>query len=168
MGRFIYKTNPNGLHILDVQMVDDRIKLAGKFLAKYDPDEIVIVSRRENGWKPAKEFGKAIKAKFFTGRYPAGVLTNPSLKTFIEPKVMIVTDPWTDKNAVHDAVLVGLPIVALCDTNNTLQNIDIAIPCNNKGSKSLGLVYWLLANYYLKERGELKGKQLNQDKFIVQ
>lgn len=168
MSKFVYKTNPNGLHIIDVQVVDERIKKAGNFLAKYNPDEIVLVSRRENGWKPVKAFGKAIGAKYYVGRYPAGVLTNPSLKTFVEPSVMVVTDPWTDKNAVHDAMLAGIPIVALCDTNNTLQNIDVAVPCNNKGGKSLGLVYWLLANYYLQARKELKGKKLDKAKFIPQ
>lgn len=165
MSRFTYKTNPNGLHILDVQVVDERIERAGKFLAKYSPDDILVVGRRENAWKPIKAFAKAVGAKSYTGRYPAGVLTNPSLKTFIEPKIILVTDPWTDKNAVHDAFLVGIPIIALCDTNNTLQNVDIAVPCNNKGAKSLGLVFWLLANYYLKERGELKGKELDKEPF---
>lgn len=163
--RFIYKTNPNGLYILDVQVVDERIKNAGELLAKYEPKDILLVSRRENGWKPAKAFAKLTGAKYFVGRYPAGVLTNPNLKTFIEPKIVVITDPWTDKNAVHDATIAGIPIIALIDTNNTLQNVDIAVPCNNKGSKSLSLVYWLLANYYLKAKNKIKS-DLPKDRFF--
>ncbi len=166
MSRFVYKTNPIGLNIIDVQVIDERLKQAGKFLARYSPEEILVISRRENGWKPVRAFSKVTGAKKFTGRYPAGVLTNPNLETFTEPKVLLVTDPWTDKNAVHDAVIAGIPIIALCDTNNTTQNVDFAIPCNNKGAKSLALVYWVLASYYLKERKELKGKELDKSAFF--
>ena len=166
MQKYIYKTNPAGLHIIDVQVIDDRLQKAGKLLAKYNPDEILIISRRENGWQPIKAFAKVVGIKYFIGRYPTGVLTNPSLSTFIEPKVVVVTDPWTDKNVVADANSVGIPVIALCDTNNTLQNVDFAIPANNKGAKALALIYWLLAQYYLKERKELKGKELDKEPFF--
>lgn len=166
MQKFIYKTNPVGLHVIDVQSIGERLQKVGKFLSKYNPDEILVISRRENGWAPVKAFAKVTGAKYFTGRYPAGVLTNPNLKIFIEPKVVLITDPWTDKNAVHDSSLVGITIIALCDTNNLTQNVDLAIPCNNKGAKSLALVYWLLASYYLKERGELKDKELDKTAFF--
>jgi len=155
LGPFIYKVNPAGLYILNVHMIDERLKMIAKFLAKYDPEEILVICRRENGWKAVKTFAKLTKVKYFTGRYPAGVLTNPELETFIEPKVILICDPWPDKNAVHDAKLVGIPIIGLCDTNNTTQNIDIVIPCNNKGSKSLALIFWILSNQFLKEKGSL-------------
>jgi small subunit ribosomal protein S2 len=98
-------------------------------------------------------FAKITGAKHFPGRYPPGVLTNPQLKNFIEGKVMLVTDVGPDKNAVKDAVKVGLPIVALCDTNNPANNVDLVVPCNNKGKKSLGLVFYLLAKYYMEFKG---------------
>jgi small subunit ribosomal protein S2 len=155
MAPFIYKVNPAGLTIMNVQKIDERIKIAGKFLSKYNPKDILVIGRRENSWKAVKQFSKIIGAKYFTGRYPAGILTNPNLETFIEPKVILITDPWPDKNAINDAVKIGVPIVALCDSNNTTRAVDIIIPCNNKGAKSLGLIYWILANEYLHNRGDL-------------
>tara|TARA_Y100000310_G_C20410695_1_gene681826 strand:- start:205 stop:807 length:603 start_codon:yes stop_codon:yes gene_type:complete len=157
MAPFIHKINPkNGVAILDIQKIDQKLQEGIKFLAKYNPEDILVVCRRENGWKAAKKFAKTIGAKYYVGRYPAGVVTNSQLKTFIEPKVMFVADPRSDKNAVHDAFLMKLPVIALSDSNNTFQNIDVAIVCNNKGSKSLATVYWILTNQYLKETGKTK------------
>lgn len=153
MENFIYKTRSDGLSVLNIKQIDSRIKTAAEFLANYEPEDILIVSRRENGWRPLKLFAKATGAKFFAGRYPPGVLTNPELKNFIEAKVMLVTDAGPDKNAIKDAIKVGIPIVALCDTNNQANNLDLVIPCNNKGKKSLGLVFWLLAKIYLEKKG---------------
>jgi len=162
MASYIYKINPNGLCILDIEKVNDGLKMAAAELSKYNPEDIVIVSRRENGWKPVKTFAKVTNIKHvFAGRYPAGTITNTNLETFFEPKVMLVVDPFPDKNAVKDALNVGIPIIGLCDSNNTTENLNIIIPCNNKGAKSLGLIFWILANEYLKARGELKeGEQL--------
>jgi small subunit ribosomal protein S2 len=155
MAPFIYKVNPAGLAILDVQKVEERLKVGAKFLAKYKPEEILVVGRRENSWRAVKQFAKLTKVKYFTGRYPAGVMTNSELETFIEPKVILITDPWPDKNAINDALKIGIPIVALCDSNNTTRAIDVVVPCNNKGAKSLALIYWILANEFLHETGEL-------------
>ncbi len=153
MENFVYKTRPDGLSVLNIKQIDSRIKLAAQLLSHFEPEDILIVSRRENGWRPVRMFEKATNAKCFPGRYPPGILTNAQLKNFTEAKVMVVTDVGPDKNAVKDALSVGIPIVALCDTNNQVNNIDLVIPCNNKGKKSLGLVFWLLAKTYL----ELKG-----------
>ena len=155
MDNFIYKTRPDGLYVLNLQKIDERLKLTGKFLANYAPEEILIVCRRENGWKPIKMFGKLTSARVFPGRYPPGILTNPELKNFIEPKVLVVVDAWPDRNAVGDAFKVGIPVVALCDTNNQVNNLDVVVPCNNKGRKSLGLIFYILAVEYLRGRGRL-------------
>ena len=156
MEKFIYKTRPDGLSVLNLKEINDRIKIAAKFLAQYEPEDILIVSRRENGWHPLKLFEKLVGAKVVAGRYPPGMLTNPNLKIFIEPKVVLVTDPWPDKNAVLDAKRVNIPVVALCDTNNTTNNVDVVVPCNNKGKKSLGLFFYILTREYLKARGMIK------------
>ncbi len=164
MDPYIYKINPAGLTILDVQKIDEKLKVAAKFLAKYNPKDILVVGRRENSWKAIKQFAKYTNIKYAIGRYPAGVMTNPQLETFIEPKVILVTDPWPDKNAINDALKIGIPIVALCDSNNTTRAIDIVVPCNNKGAKSLALIYWILANEFLHETGELpKTKTINAE-----
>lgn len=153
MANFIYKTRPDGLSVLNIQAIDERIRLAVNFLAQFAPEDILVVSRRENGWKPVRAFAEATGSKFFAGRYPPGIMTNPNLRDFVEAKIMVVTDAWPDKNAIADAQKIGMPVVALCDTNNQANGIDFVIPCNNKGKKSLGLVYYLLAKLYVKQRG---------------
>jgi small subunit ribosomal protein S2 len=156
MEQFIYKTRPDGLSVLNLQKIDERIKVAGHFLAQYAPEDLLIVSRRENGWKAVKMFGKLTGAKVFAGRYPPGMLTNPQLEIYREAKIVLVTDSWPDKNAILDAVKVGIPVISLCDTNNQSNNIDLVIPCNNKGKKSLGLFFWILTREYMRNRGLIK------------
>lgn len=153
MENFIYKIRPDGLYILNLEKVDERIGLACKLISQYKPEDVLIVSRRENGWKPIKTFSKLTGVKTFAGRYPPGILTNIGLKNFIEKKILIVTDAWPDKNAVEDAQKVGIPVVGLCDTNNQTNGIDLVVPCNNKGKKSLGLFFWILAREYIKAHG---------------
>lgn len=156
MERFIYKTRPDGLSVLNLQKIDQRIGILADFLSNYEPEDILIVSRRESGWKPVKMFGKLTGAKIFAGRYPPGILTNPQLDSYIEVKVLLVTDSWPDRIAISDAVKAGIPVVALCDTNNHANNIDLVIPCNNKGKKSLGLFFMILTREYMKKKGLIK------------
>lgn len=159
MDNFIYKTRQDGLSVLNLQKIDERIRAAINLLSQYAPEDIIIVSRRDNGWKPVKIFQKHIGAKVFAGRYPPGIMTNPNLESFIEPKIMLVTDPKPDKNAMEDAIKIGIPVIALCDTNNETNDVDLVVPCNNKGKKSLGLFFWLVAKEYLKNRGMIKSDE---------
>lgn len=156
MERFIYKTRSDGLSVLNLQKIDERIGIAAKFLAQYNPEEIMVVTRRENGWKPAKLFAKMTGAKVFAGRYPPGIMTNSGLRNFIEPKVILITDSWPDRNVVNDAMVTGTPIIALSDTNNQTNNIDLVVPCNNKGKKSLGIFFWILTREFLRLKGKIK------------
>ena len=155
MAPFIYKTRPDGLSVLNLQKINDRIKLAVNFLAQYEPEDILICSRRENGWKSLKKLNELTGMKVIIGRYPPGILTNTNLEKFIQTKIILVCDPWTDKNAVDDAVRVGVPVIALCDTNNQSNKLDLVVPCNNKGKKSVGLFFYLLAREYLRLKGIL-------------
>lgn len=158
MEPFIYKTRPDGLSVLNLQKIDERVKIATKFISQYAPEDIIVASRRENGWKSVKAFGNATGIRTFAGRYPPGILTNPQLETFTEAKVILVTDSWPDRNIVADAIKMGIPVVALCDTNNQSNNIDLVVPLNNKGKKSLGLFFWILAREYLINRGTIKSE----------
>jgi len=156
MANFIYKIRPDGLCVLNVQRIDERLGLLAKFLANYDPKDILVVGRRENSWDALQMFNKLTGIKVLIGRYPPGLMTNIDLDTFTETKLMVVTDPWPDKNAVNDAFRVGIPIIGLCDTNNESNYLDLVVPCNNKGKKSLGLFYWILAKEFLKLKGIIK------------
>lgn len=152
MESFIYKVRPDGLVVLNIQKINERIEVAAKFLSQFKPEEILVACRRENGWKAVQLFSRLTGIRALIGRYPPGILTNPNLDNFTETKLLLVTDPWPDKNAIKDAVKSGIPVIALCDTNNESNNIDLVVPCNNKGKKSLGLVFWILTNEYLKSR----------------
>jgi small subunit ribosomal protein S2 len=152
MERYIYRVRADGLYVLDVRKTNDRIVSAAKFLAKYDPDDILVVSTRQYGQAPVKKFGKITGAKTIPGRFIPGTLTNPNYAKFIEPKVLVVTDPRSDSQAIVEAKQIGIPVVALCDTENLLGNVDIVIPVNNKGRKAIALVYWLLASQILREK----------------
>ncbi len=154
MMRFVYRVRTDGLYVLDIQATDQRIRLAAKMLAKYDPSRILIVSARQYGHYPSEVFAKAVGTKVITGRFIPGTLTNPKLHLYVEPDVLIVTDPSGDLQAVNEAVNVGIPVIALCDTNNSTSNVDLVIPTNNKGRKALALIYWLLAKKTLEERGD--------------
>ena len=156
MEQFIYKTRPDGLSVLNLQKIDERIKVAASFLVQYEPNDILIVSRRENGWRAVELFGKLTGVRVFAGRYPPGILTNPNLEEYTEVKIVLVVDAWPDRNAVLDAVKIGIPVIALCDTNNQSNFIDFVMPCNNKGKKSLGLLFYILTKEFLKLKGKLK------------
>ena len=159
MKKFIYKTRPDGLSVLNLQQIDERIAIAANFLAQYEPEDILIISRRENGWKPVKMMQKVTGIRGIVGRYPPGITTNPNLENFIEPKIVLVTDAWPDRNVVMDAKKIGIPVIALCDTNNQTNFIDLVVPCNNKGKKSLGLLFYLITVEYMKKKGMLKKGQ---------
>jgi len=149
MEKFIYKTRPDGLTVLNIQQIDERIRIATDLLTKYNPEDIVIISRRENGWKAVKKFGELTGVKVFAGRYTPGLMTNPQLKNFLEVKIVLVVDAWPDKNAVLDAYKVGIPVIGLCDTNNNANYLDVIVPCNNKGKKSLGLLFMIMAQRFM-------------------
>jgi len=155
MKEFIFKVRTDGLYVLDVKKTDERIRVAAKFMARFDPARILIVSARQYGQKPAKVFGKAIGAMIVAGRFVPGSLTNPILPKFVEPDMLFVTDPAADEQALREALNVGIPIIGICDANNETKYVDLVIPSNNKGRRALATVYWLLTREVLKARGQL-------------
>jgi small subunit ribosomal protein S2 len=159
MKRFIYQARPDGLYLLDIKVMDKRLRTAAKFLANYDPASILVVSAREYGHHPVSMFAKVTGAKAIVERFIPGTLTNPGSAYFIEPSILIVTDPMTDEQALKEGVSVNIPIIALCDANNSTANIDLIIPTNNKGRKALATVYWLLAREMLRERHRKAGNE---------
>jgi small subunit ribosomal protein S2 len=153
MERYIHRVRTDGLYVLDVSKTDSRIRTAADFLANYDPEQILVTSSRQYGRFPAEKFAEAVGARARTGRFIPGTLTNPKYDGYIEPDVLVVTDPIGDAQAVKEAITVGIPVIAMCDSNNGLGNVDLVVPTNNKGRKALSVVYWLLANETLDRRG---------------
>jgi small subunit ribosomal protein S2 len=153
MRRFVYKVRFDGLHVLDIRETDRRIRIAAKFLASFPPEKILAVSQRQYGQKPVRVFAKAVGAVSYSERFVPGCLTNPNLAEYYEPKVLVVTDPATDQQALSEAVSIGIPVVGLCDVNNETRDVDLVIPANNKGRVALATVYWLLSRETAIARG---------------
>ena len=156
---FIYKVRSDGLYVLDIKKTDTRIRMAAKFITRFPPEKILVVAARQYGQKPARLFAKAIAAQVLAGRFVPGTLTNPQLEEYMEPEVLLVTDPAADQQALWEARNVGIPVVGLCDANNETRNVDVVVPTNNKGRRALATIYWLLTREVLKERGAVKSDE---------
>jgi small subunit ribosomal protein S2 len=155
MGRFIYKVRNDGLYILDMEKMNDRIKAAGKFFSRVDPSKLLVVSSKRYGRTPVEKFCGLIGAKMMVGRFTSGTLTNPRCGTYTEPEVLLVTDPLADMQALEEASTMGIPVVALCSTDNSSANVDLVIPLNNKGRRALAVAYWLLCREIKREKKEI-------------
>jgi small subunit ribosomal protein S2 len=155
MAPFIYRVRPDGLFVLDVKKTDDRIRVAAKFLSKFESAKIASAAARLYAQEPVKKFCEVIGATPVVGRFIPGLLSNPLYKNRLEPEVLIVSDPRADFQAVKEASSVGIPVIALCSTDNEFFGVDLVIPTNNKGRRALAVIYWLLARQILRERGEL-------------
>lgn len=151
MKRFVYKVRPSGLAVLNIGLLDRRIDYAAAMLV--GAQRILAVSYKEAGQEPARKFAEATNAHAIVGRFMPGSLTNPSFERFFEPDIMLVTDPASDKQAIREAVKCRIPIIGFADTSNETSYLDLVLPCNNKGKKSLTLMYWLLAKLVVEKRG---------------
>ena len=155
MEPYVYKVRDDGLRILNVNMTSEKVVEAAQFLKDFNPKDVLVVSARQYGWKPATKFAESCGFECIAGRFTPGRLTNPEMRFFIEPKVIVLTDPAADAQAFREATNIKIPVIAMCDSNNLTTNVDIVIPGNNKGRRSLALIYWLLSREILRIRGEL-------------
>lgn len=158
MRPYIFRVRNDGLFVLDVAKTDAALREAARFLCKFDPKKTLFVSQRQYGQTPVKQAATAIGANAIAGRFMPGTLTNPIVSGFMEPDVLVLTDPLGDAQAMREALNIRIPILGLCDSNNEAKNLDVVIPANNKGRRSLALVYWLLAREILHVRGDLKDR----------
>jgi len=153
------KQEGTGLYLINLDETNKRFSTVSNFLSRFKPENILVVSARQYGQRPARRFAQAIGARHIVGRFIPGTLTNPRLRSYIEPEVIVVTDPQADQQALSEAVNTGLPVVGICDANNTLRFVDLVLPANNKGRRSLALVYWLLAREVVKAQGRVTDDQ---------
>lgn len=156
MEPFIYRVRNDGLFVLDVNMTDERIRLAAKFLSQFEPEDILFVSARQYGQKPIQMMADHLGITAMPGRFMPGTMTNPNTRLYFEPEVVVLNDPVGDQQVLREALNIGIPVVAMLDTNNELRNVDLAIPTNNKGRRSLALVYYLLARELAKIWGVIE------------
>jgi len=153
--KWIYRTTSYGLYVLNLIETDRRIRIAGKFLASFEPERIMVCSVRRYGRNPVRKFCEVTGSKAFADRFIPGTLTNPIIDQFHEADVLLMIDPHADKQALSEAKLARIPVVSFIDTDDYLYDIDLAIPANNRGRKSLCRMLWLLARQVMRERGKI-------------
>ena len=155
MKPFITKASPEGLYMLDLDITLEKIQTAAKFINRLGAENIIVCSGRQYAETPVEKFCEILGSKKLLGRFMPGTLTNPTLPYYIEPKLVLVSDPQVDEQAITEATNAGIPVIGVANTDNITSKLDIIIPANNRGRKALATVYWLLVRQVLIERGEL-------------
>lgn len=157
MKPYIYKKRSDtGVCIIDLHKTWEKMLLAARVLVAIEnPKDIAAISNRVFGQRAVLKFSTHIGASGMAGRYTPGTFTNQIQKAFVEPRVLVVTDPREDHQPVKEASYVNVPTIALCNTDTPLRYVDIAIPCNNSSVQSIGLMWWFLAREVLRMRGTI-------------
>ena len=156
MRNYIFKRRDDGLYILDLRKSAERLMDAAKMLAKYQPQDIWVVASRVYSSNPASKFSELTGANIVRGRFVPGTMTNMNIKGFMEPKILLVCDPKGEHEAIAESAKNGVPVIALCDTDNDTKFIDLVIPINNKGKRSLALIFFILSRELLMSQGKIK------------
>ena len=153
---YITQANPEGLYLFDIDITLNRIQTAARFIKKFDIKKVIVYSGRTYATTPIEKFCQLTGAKKMLGRFMPGTLTNPSLPYYSEPKLIIVSDPQVDAQAITEATNAGIPIIGIANTDNVTSKLDLVIPANNRGRKSLATIYWLLAREILQDSETMK------------
>jgi len=141
----------DALHVINLDKTWHKMILAARILAAVqNPADIMVMSTRTYGQRGAIKFAHYTGATPMVGKWIPGTFSNPRNKAFAEPRLLLVDDPATCFAALRETSYVGIPVIALCGINNNTRFVDCAIPCNNRGKLSLGLMFWLLGREMLR------------------
>ena len=166
MKKYVYTIRKDGIAIFDVNKIYEKIQVAARIIASVDPDSVISVSSREAGQRAVYKFSHFTKTQAVTGRWSPGMLTNQTTKKYVEPRLLIVSDPRTDYNAILESSYVNLPVIAICGSDNVLKYVDCAIPCNNRSNYSIAMIWYLLTKAVLEIKKEEEGFEKNPSAYV--
>ncbi len=166
MKKYVYTIRKDGIAIFDVNKIYEKIQVAARIIASVDPDSVISVSSREAGQRAVYKFSHFTKTQAVTGRWSPGMLTNQTTKKYVEPRLLIVSDPRTDYNAILESSYVNLPVIAICNSDNVLKYVDCAIPCNNRNNYSIAMIWYLLTKAVLEIKKEEEGFEKNPSAYV--
>lgn len=159
MAQFTTRPRPDGLHMIDYSKTLARIEVAGKFIASTGAQNTVVYTSREHGTTAVAKFCELTGAMPRIGRFMPGTFTNPLYPGHLDADLVVVADPMSDAQAIVEAGSQGIPVIAVCDTDNVTDDIDLVIPGNNRGRKAIAAIFWLLARATLTNSGLLAADQ---------
>ena len=166
MRKYVYTVRKDGIAIFDVNKIYEKIQVAARIIASVDPDSVISVSSREAGQRAVYKFSHFTRTQAVTGRWSPGMLTNQTTKKYVEPRLLIVSDPRTDYNAILESSYVNLPVIAICNSDNMLKYVDCAIPCNNRNNYSIAMIWYLLTKAVLEIKKEEEGFEKNPSAYV--
>ncbi len=166
MKKYVYTVRSDGIAIFDVKKMYEKIQVAARMIASVDPDSVISVSGKPAGQRAVYKFGHFTKTQTVTGRWSPGMLTNQTTKKFVEPRLLIVTDPRTDYNAILESSYVNVPVIAICNTDNNLKYVDCAIPCNNRSNRAIAMIWYLLTKAVLEVKNDMENFEPNPSAYV--
>jgi len=156
MGPYTTARRKDGIHVLNLHMTWEKLMLAARaIVAIENPADVLVICSRPFGQRAVLKFSQNTGVTAMAGRFCPGTLTNQIQDKFAQPRLIIVTDPRTDHQAIREAAYVNIPVIAFCDTDSPLTHVDVAIPCNNRGKLALGMLYWMLSREVLRMRNSI-------------